>query len=86
MSAGVSKQAVSQGAELSSLYQALAAEDETSAFYLQMVRELPVEGQRLFARFLEIEDGHGAIVQAEIDSVKHLGFWFDLKEFDLEVG
>ena len=86
MSAGISKQAVSQGAELSSLYQALAAEDETSAFYLQMVRELPVEGQRLFARFLEIEDGHGAIVQAEIDSVKHLGFWFDLKEFDLEVG
>jgi hypothetical protein len=25
-------------------------------------------------------------VQAEIDSVKHMGFWFDLKEFDLEVG
>ena len=86
MSAGASKHASSQSAELSSLYQALAAEDETSAFYLEMVRDLPVEGQRLFARFLEIEDGHGAIVQAEIDSVKHLGFWFDLKEFDLEVG
>jgi hypothetical protein len=51
-----------------------------------MVRELPVEGQNLFSRFLEIEDGHGAIVQAEIDSVKRMGFWFDLKEFDLEAG
>jgi rubrerythrin len=86
MTAGVSKRGAGQSAELSSLHQALAAEDETSAFYLQMVRELPVEGQRLFARFLEIEEGHGAIVRAEIDSVKHLGFWFDLKEFDLEVG
>ena len=51
-----------------------------------MVRELPVEGQNLFSRFLEIEEGHGAIVQAEIDNVKRLGFWFDLKEFDLEAG
>jgi hypothetical protein len=51
-----------------------------------MVRELPPEGQSLFSRFLEIEDGHGAIVQAEIDNVKQMGFWFDLKEFDLEAG
>jgi rubrerythrin len=84
--AGVSKAANSHDAELSSLYKALAAEDETSAFYIQMVRELPTEGQALFSRFLEIEDGHGAIVQAEIDSVKQMGFWFDLKEFDLEAG
>jgi rubrerythrin len=84
--AGVGKQAGSHDADLSSLYRALAAEDETSAFYLKMVRELPAEGQSLFSRFLEIEDGHAAIVQAEIDSVKHMGFWFDLKEFDLESG
>jgi hypothetical protein len=43
-------------------------------------------GQNLFSRFLEIEDGHAAIVQAEMDSVNQSGFWFDLKEFDLEVG
>ena len=73
-------------AELDSLRQALAAEEETSAFYLQMVRELPPEGQELFGRFLEIEDGHAAVVQAEIDSVNQMGFWFDLKEFDLELG
>ena len=51
-----------------------------------MVSELPEEGQNLFARFLEIEDGHAAIVQAEMDSVNQRGFWFDVKEFDLEVG
>jgi rubrerythrin len=73
-------------AELDSLRQALAAEDETSAFYVRMVKELPEEGQDLFSRFLEIEDGHAAIVQAEMDSVNQSGFWFDLKEFDLELG
>jgi rubrerythrin len=70
--------------ELKSLRQALAAEDEASNFYQQMVRELPAEGRDLFARFLEIEEGHAAVVQAEIDSVNRLGYWFDLKEFDLE--
>ena len=76
----------SHAAELDSLRQALAAEDETSAFYRRMVGELPGEGQSLFSRFLEIEDGHAAIVQAEMDSVTQSGFWFDLKEFDLELG
>ena len=76
----------SQPKELDSLRKALAAEEETSTFYINMVRELPAEGQQLFSRFLEIEDGHAAIVQAEIDSVNQMGFWFDLKEFDLELG
>ena len=84
--AAVRKDVGSHDAELASLYRALAAEDETSAFYRKMVRELPPEGQSLFSRFLEIEDGHAAIVQAEIDNVKSMGFWFDLKEFDLEAG
>jgi rubrerythrin len=74
----------SHPSELESLRRALAAEDEASSFYRQMVRELPTEGQTLFSRFLDIEDGHAAIVQAEIDSVNRLGYWFDLKEFDLE--
>lgn len=76
----------SHAAELASLLQALQAEDQTSAFYLKMVRELPAQGQELFARFLAIEEGHAAVVQAQIDSVKQMGFWFDMKEFDLENG
>ena len=72
--------------EVEHLQRALAAEKETSAFYQRMVAELSGERQRLFARFLEIEEGHVAIVQAEIDAVSGSGFWFDMKEFDLEKG
>jgi hypothetical protein len=38
----------------------------------------------MFARFLEIEAGHIAIVQAELDYISHTGYWFDFKEFDME--
>ncbi|MBI5479242.1 MAG: hypothetical protein HY906_10315 [Deltaproteobacteria bacterium] len=72
--------------ELGFLQQALILEEETSAFYRRMVAELPPAGQQLFARFLEIEEGHGVIVQAEIDSVTGAGFWFDVMEFSLEGG
>jgi rubrerythrin len=64
----------------------LLAEQETSAFYRQMVSELAEERRRLFARFLEIEEGHVAIVEAELDAVSGSGFWFGMKEFDLEKG
>ena len=82
----VAERQSSHVAELDSLRKALASEEETSAFYQQMARELPPEGQALFGRFLEIEDGHAALVQAELDSVNQMGFWFDIKEFDLEAG
>lgn len=72
------------GAEVEMLQRALAVEEETSAFYAKMVGVLPPEGRQLFERFVEIEEGHRAIVQAEIDSVSGLGFWFDFQEFDLE--
>ena len=71
-------------AELQMLKKALQVEIETSEFYKRMVKELPEEGQQLFARFVEIEEGHRAIVQAEIDNLSGNGFWFDMREFDLE--
>ena len=67
------------------LGKALDSEVKTSAFYKDMVRTLDGEGQTLFKRFVEIEDGHTAIVQAEIDTVSNLGFWFDTPEFRLEM-
>jgi rubrerythrin len=72
--------------EVEHLKRALAAERETSAFYRQMVSELAEERRKLFARFLEIEEGHVAIVEAELDAVSGSGFWFGMKEFDLEKG
>jgi len=72
--------------EVEYLQRALAAEKETSAFYRRMVSELAQERRKLFARFLEIEEGHVAIVEAELDAVSGSGFWFGMKEFDLEKG
>ena len=68
------------------LRKALAVEEETSAFYRDMVNKLPRAGQVFFSPFLAIEDGHVAIVQAELDSLTQSGFWFDFQEFDLEAG
>jgi rubrerythrin len=69
--------------ELKMLKKALEVEIETSEFYNRMVDELPEEGKILFKRFVEIEEGHKAIVQAEIDAVTGMGYWFDMPEFDL---
>jgi rubrerythrin len=72
--------------ELRLLRRALQVELETSGFYKSVVGELPAEARPLFQRFIEIEEGHQKIVQAEIDSVSGLGFWFDIQEFDLASG
>jgi rubrerythrin len=72
--------------ELQLLRRALDIEIETSEFYQKMVRALPIDEKALFERFVEIEEGHKAIVQAEIDCVTGLGFWFDIAEFRLEAG
>jgi rubrerythrin len=72
--------------ELEYLKRAFELEKETSDFYQRMVSELSGTQRQLFDRFLKIEDGHLAIVQAEIDSLEGSGFWFDMQEFDLEAG
>jgi rubrerythrin len=66
------------------LRKAREAEKETSDFYHQMVQTLDGDGRRLFERFVEIEEGHRAIVQAEIDAVSGMGVWFDTMEMSLE--
>lgn len=73
-----------RGTEFESLKKALDVECETSAFYKKMVATLDDDGRRLFERFVEIEEGHVAIVQAEMDMVSGTGFWFDTAEFSLE--
>lgn len=66
------------------LADALKSEEETSAFYRSMVQELPADARKIFSRLLEIEDGHTAIVRAELDLVTQTGHWFDMREFDME--
>jgi len=66
------------------LRKAREVEKETSDFYRAMVQTLDGDGRRLFERFVEIEEGHQAIVQAEIDAVSGMGVWFDTMEKSLE--
>jgi len=66
------------------LAKALAVEMETSRFYRRMVNEMTDDSRPMFARFLEIENEHIEIVQAELDFVSRTGYWFDIKEFDME--
>ncbi len=51
-----------------------------------MVRTLDADGKKLFERFVEIEEGHVAIVQAEMDMVTGSGYWFDTADFSIEQG
>lgn len=66
------------------LSRALTLEMETSAFYREMARTMEGEARDLFARFQEIEDGHIAAVEAELNFLARTGFWFDFQEFDME--
>lgn len=71
--------------EIEYFEKALEMEVKTSNFYREMVSQLPADQQLLFEKFVAIEEGHEAIVKAEIDNARGLGFWFDFMEFDLEV-
>jgi len=84
MSAVAFKRDYSQ--EIALLRDSAKLEDDISELYKKLVRELPSDQATMFRRFLEIEDGHTAIVEAEIDALQKDGFWFSLREFDLEAG
>lgn len=71
-------------AEIDFLKEALELERQTSSFYGRMFDEMDATHRPLFARFLEIEQGHLLIVQAEIDALAGHGHWFDFMEFTLE--
>ncbi len=75
---------IASASEVDALKTALQHERDADAFYHRLVTQLPRDDQMLFQKFLGIEDGHLALVQAELDSVLGTGFWFDVMEFRLE--
>jgi rubrerythrin len=75
---------VASKTELDALKLALQHEKDADAFYHKLVKDLPAEDRALFDKFLGIEDGHLQLVQAQLDSVQGMGFWFDVAEFRLE--
>lgn len=70
--------------EVQFLRKAHGVEHDTSDFYKRMVAELPDEAKPLFRRFVEIEEGHLTLVQAQLDLATGTGYWFDVREFNLE--
>ena len=66
------------------LSNALKVELRTSEFYEKMVDDSQGKIKGMFERFLEIENSHIAAVQAELDYVMNTGYWFGIKEFDME--
>lgn len=66
------------------LSKALKSEIETSNFYQEMVGTMSGDAKEMFGRFLAIENDHVKIVQAQLDYMMNTGYWFDIKEFDME--
>lgn len=71
--------------ELSALQQALEVERKAIAFFKITAQETDdPEASRIFEAIAREEEGHYDLIQAQIDSVTHAGFWFDIGEFQMD--
>ena len=71
--------------QLAVLRRGIQAEDESIAFYSeQMDRVDDADGKAMYGYLVEQEKGHRTILQGEYDHLTGTGFWFDVREFDLE--
>ena len=67
------------------LEKALRLEQEAGEHYRRLVAEVEhPEAEALFRRFLEIEDGHTALVRAQLDHATGTGHFFGVREFTLD--
>ena len=67
------------------LYQALRLEEKVGGLYRELVANVDdPDAGKMFGRFLEIEDGHLAVVQAEIDFQAGTGIFYGVQEFTLD--
>jgi rubrerythrin len=72
--------------QLSALNTALELEQTAVRFYREHAGRARSDSARLlFARLVEMETAHAALIQAELDSILQTGFWFGMPEFSLEV-
>ncbi len=80
-----SKAGVHRAYGVDHLEAALRLEQEVSDHYRELVKRVSDRAARaVFRRFLEIEDGHTALVRAELDYVTGTGHFFGIREFTLE--
>ena len=67
--------------DLGALETALKCEKEADAFYRKLIAKLPREDRALFEKFLAVEEGHLALVEAQFEAVQRKGLWFDISAF-----
>jgi rubrerythrin len=85
-----SRQALVQAGEgssddLAALNMALEMERKAGAFYKkESSRAVDRNAKAMYARLAEMEEAHFNLIQAELDHIKDLGFWFGIQEFTLE--
>ncbi len=73
--------------ELDALRAALQLEVKTRDFYKEQAQKAEDPKVRdLFARLAEVEQGHYELIQAQIDYATQTGFWFGVREFNIEAG
>lgn len=71
--------------ELEALRRGIQAEEDSIAHYTQAAEKTSEPaGRAMYIYLAEQEKGHRAILEAEYDHLTQTGFWFDIREFDLE--
>lgn len=71
--------------DLSALNIALDLERRAIAFYKKEgALSADAAVRALYARLAEMEEAHYGLIQAELDHIKDMGFWFGVQEFSLE--
>lgn len=87
LASGQSKVRAEKGTsdDLAALNTALDLERRAADFYMrQGNKETDITAKRIFFRLAEMEEAHYNLIQAEIDHIKDIGFWFGIQEFSLE--
>lgn len=71
--------------DLTALNIALDLERKAADFYMrQGNKETDVTAKAIYFRLAIMEEAHYNMIQAEIDSISDIGFWFGIREFTLE--
>lgn len=72
--------------QMSALRTALDLEDRAIKFYREQAQlSTDPKAKDMYDRLVKMEQAHYELIQAEIDYIEKTGFWFNLREFSLEL-
>lgn len=65
---------------------AMDHENRSMNYYREKAEKITLpQAKELLLALAEIEDGHYKILEAELNSVQENGYWFDFREFSMEL-